>query len=867
MNEKLEIIVDADVKGLKDGLEQGEKALDDLGDKSKKSSKELQEAISSAAKATATAMAGVTAALAAGATAMVGLAESTREYRTGQEKLNTAFKTAGSNATTAYKTYSKLNSVIGDSDVAVEAASHLAKLTTNEKELEQWTKVCTGVYATFGDSLPIEGLTEAANETAKVGQVTGSLADALNWAGVNEDWFNEQLASCTTEQERQSLILSTLNGLYGEAAATYEKSAADIIAANEATERWNNSLANIGGAMEPVATGLKNLGSSLLEDLEEPARKAAEAFEEDILPAIEGVINFVSENGDVIATALTVAATAFVGYQASVLAAELATKGWTIATIAQEAAQMALNVVMNANPIGLVLTAIAAVTAGIVAWNAITDEANEKQDALNEEERALVDSIDDTTESIQARKTAFEESASSIMGEAEHAKNLVEELTKLADANGVVAEANQTRAQFILNELNDAYGTEYTMVDGVIQKYDELISSIYEVIEAKTASMLLDNKEQGYVEAIQGQSSALQTVVAAQKDYEAQLGVVEQSEKEYEQFYKQYQEKLADAKNQGDYRALASDVQKLSQLEANTTREKELLDEKEQKYDEAAQNYGDYTNTINDYENASAAILEGNYKEAIGILSNKSNAYFEYSEDVSQATQDAIDALYEEAVEAGIAAAEIKTNFENGVEGYTEEMVKESEQAYEDALDAWANAYSDAEDIGEDVGSGLANGMENKVPTLIQKAKSLISRIWSAMRSEAESNSPSKKTMRLGGDIGAGLEIGIDKSTDKVLKSAEELTRTAFLPIEASVQGVSWNGFDTLTSGTSLMPNLQTTNLANINSINTDRWYESQMNSNTPIILQVDGRTFAQISVDSINQLTRQVGSLPLKLV
>ena len=36
---------------------------------------------------------------------------------------------------------------------------------------------------------------ESANETAKVGQVTGSLADALNWVGISEDAFNEKLAA------------------------------------------------------------------------------------------------------------------------------------------------------------------------------------------------------------------------------------------------------------------------------------------------------------------------------------------------------------------------------------------------------------------------------------------------------------------------------------------------------------------------------------------------------------------------------------------------------------------------------------------------------------------------------------------------
>ena len=49
--------------------------------------------------------------------------------------------------------------------------------------MEKWTRIAAGVYGTFGDALPIEGLIEAANETAKTGKVTGVLADAINWAG------------------------------------------------------------------------------------------------------------------------------------------------------------------------------------------------------------------------------------------------------------------------------------------------------------------------------------------------------------------------------------------------------------------------------------------------------------------------------------------------------------------------------------------------------------------------------------------------------------------------------------------------------------------------------------------------------------
>ena len=118
--------------------------------------------------------AGIAAAAAAAGAALAAIAESTREYRTEQGKLTTAFETSGHSAEVAQQTYKALNGVLGDSGQAVEAANHLAKLTKNEKDLNTWTKICTGVYATFGDSLPIEGLTEAANETAKTGRSRAS---------------------------------------------------------------------------------------------------------------------------------------------------------------------------------------------------------------------------------------------------------------------------------------------------------------------------------------------------------------------------------------------------------------------------------------------------------------------------------------------------------------------------------------------------------------------------------------------------------------------------------------------------------------------------------------------------------------------
>lgn len=235
---------------------------------------------------------GFGAATAGGIAAIFGLSEATAEYTEDMGKLQTAFQTAGKTSEQATNTYRGMVGILGETDQAVEASNHLAQLCTSEQELSDWTTIAAGVYATFGDSLPLEGLTEAANETAKVGQVTGPLADAINWASASteqwsaalsghsgaqaafnaavaqgqskEDAFNAALAACNSEQERSQLITQTLNSLYGEAGAKYQELNADLIASRQAQSDFNGAMAEAGNAVRPIQTGLLQLGTTLL---------------------------------------------------------------------------------------------------------------------------------------------------------------------------------------------------------------------------------------------------------------------------------------------------------------------------------------------------------------------------------------------------------------------------------------------------------------------------------------------------------------------------------------------------------------------------------------------------------------------------
>ena len=247
-----------------------QKEIDDTSKKLKKSKidwESVGETVGKVGKAIGAGVAAMGAAIGAAAGAFLGLAESTREARENMGKLETGFTTAGHSAEDAKNTYTELYGILGDDGQATEAAAHLAKLTNNEKELATWTDIATGVYATFGDSLPIENLTEAANETAKTGAITGGLADALNWAGVSEDEFQASLDKCSTEQERQALITETLNGLYSDAAKKYREVNGDIIDAQKATASLNSAMAELGAIAEPIVTKLKQLAADLLQQI------------------------------------------------------------------------------------------------------------------------------------------------------------------------------------------------------------------------------------------------------------------------------------------------------------------------------------------------------------------------------------------------------------------------------------------------------------------------------------------------------------------------------------------------------------------------------------------------------------------------
>ena len=445
-------------------------------------------------------------------------------------------------------------------------------------------------------------------------------------------------------------------------------------------------------------------------------------------------------------------------------------------------------------PMGTAIGALLGLAAGLITDGILALAKNQVEptlDILTEAEREFIEASNLAAEAFRDQQKAEQETRDGISARMDHVSGLVAELKGLADETGRVQEKDEARVNFILNELKKATGEEYKLIDGVIQRYDVLCENIDQVIAAKKVDLLLDASAAGYTTALEEKDDAYETLILTEKDYLHQLGVVAKKEAEYADALKKHNA----AKLSGDSELISSTAIWLGEAETAKRIELNNLEEKKEAYKDAALAHQQYSNEIINYEEAMAASLSGNYEEAVDILGRKADTFGNYSKTVDKETAKVLDALAFEAIEAEHKARITKENFEKGAKGFTKPMVNEAETGYKEAMDAFADAYADAEDVGEDVGEGLSEGMENKRPGLLKKAKSLISNIISAMRKEADSHSPSKKTIDLGEDIGVGPGIGIENETDSAVKAAENQIAAVIDAYDSQSAADSGKGF------------------------------------------------------------------------
>ena len=414
------------------------------------------------------------------------LVESTSEYRRIMASLEVSSQKAGYTAEQTAQSYQQFYSVLGDEQSSATALSNLQALGLSQEDLSKMIDGTIGAWATYGDSIPIDSLAEAVNETIRTSKVTGTFADVLNWAGTSEDEFNKSLESANSETERANLVLKELSrqGLVS-AAEEWRNTNSAIVETNKASSDLNDALARAGDALSPMVAKVKEFAANLVNGFLDIAESSDIA-----IPAITGV-----------AAAIGVLAAASV-----------------VSKIGQLVSSLGLLATLT-NPFVLLGAAAAGVAAAIVAL------CNSEGEYVDYSEQ-FATRIQETTDQVNAHADAYDnllESAGASIETMQTEMGLVEqyvtELEKITDANGKVKEGYEERAAYLADYIN-------SKVPGAVEASGEEADAVYKVSDAieeliwqRQKEATLNALQPAYEEALLNQRQALTDYTQAMRDH------------------------------------------------------------------------------------------------------------------------------------------------------------------------------------------------------------------------------------------------------------------------------------------------------------------------------------------------------------
>lgn len=741
------------------------------------------------------------------ASSLSGLIDETMEYRKIMASLNTSSAKAGYTAEQTAASYQQLYGVLGDEQTAATALANLQALGLSQADLTKLTDAAIGAWATYGDSIPIDGLAESINETIRAGAVTGTFADVLNWAGTSEDKFNEKLSKCKTESERVNLVMQELakQGL-ADTAQAWRENNQDIVKTNQASAKMTETWAQLAKKASPVFAEIKT----------------------SIAEAALGVMEFAEQNKGLVATAGAVVGAA-AGFSAVTAAVKKTTETLEV-----------FGFKLSASPIFLLAGVITGAAVAIGVLDKAAENADPEMKALRDRTEELTSSADALTSSWQTMTDASKQQAENRIAEIDQAQQLADELKGLVDANGKVAASDQERAAGIYEIVNNLMpGLVKKTGEGEKANYD-FAKSIDAVIEKEKALALVEAYKDDYAEAVKTKAEAqknLSDALAQQYELElkmAQLeaagdydnvGKLQEQWAAIKETVKKQSELITSTENvTKSYEAMTSAIASGDYDKALTAAQSfgvDLADISQMSAQQIQAAYGDINNAIKTVENYlnSGSLTEAQRAQFTGILNELTVQKAQYEEQMAQTAiggaknfadglsseKSAVEGATKLVADASVAAMDIaQTALEKGHaggQGYAEGIPSavnlaetNARNLAQAAIDAAGAKKAGMETAGKDLGRGLANGLLGSIRLVTDAANQVAQAAMDKMRAAENfnENSPSKWAEETGEFVDEGLANGLVGGIGKVTAAVDKLSKVSKKTIK--------NNFDDITS-------------------------------------------------------------------
>lgn len=497
------------------------------------------------------------------------------------------------------------------------------------------------------------------------------------------------------------------------------------------------ALMNVNGNITTSKETLEEVDKIKFNGVERRTESLGRKFKTEItqpifdkaMPKLESAMDYVSNNmdhiidtikkvGEAMKIALAIGTvTKFVSSAVSGMTAVVN------AIKAAKDAQLLLNAAQKANLFGLI--AGLAVGAGI----AIYDYYNNLEDSLeptslvSEKTQELCDKLSDQRTKWEEAKDAADTNIKNKDAEFQYYEGLKAELDGIVDGNGRIKEGYENRAKFITEELGDVTGEEIEIVDGVIQKYDELSVKLDEVLLKKKGEAYANIYADQFSEALSGKDDALNAYMEAQNNYNSfrthtiytDSGQRNLRIAELEQSYENLRALGPDPTDDWFGGTLWTDFnnvkKELNQLKQEAADESTL----QQALMNAEDMYSEYSTTIANYQQLQQAITSGTKDELETSMYYLEN-HFATAETATSGY------LQRQAYRINNELGNTKTAVANGMAGVTQEDVTAMENMNIKAGIEWRKATSNAQKSMDDT---------------VAAAAELSGKLWSPMAAAA----------------------------------------------------------------------------------------------------------------------------------
>lgn len=268
---------------------------------------------------------------------------------------------------------------------------------------------------------------------------------------------------------------------------------------------------SLNNAFSSITTSVKNLGSNLKTSITNFSQTASSAQKLGV--------SLIGSAGLVVGLKATSNGMKEISEQGEVTASSLGKVAGGLASAAAGGAAIGASFGPLGALIGGVAGALSSVVSGMMSYQSEADKIINKSKDISEASKDMIKSYDE----IDKR---YSEESYQVL----YYQNLLNQLKKIVDENGNVKKGYEDRANFIVTTLNDAYGTEMQIIDGKIQKCQDEVENIQDIIDTKKREIALNIGEDKYEKALENRTTAYQNLMdaeseqkKAQKDYDAAL--------------------------------------------------------------------------------------------------------------------------------------------------------------------------------------------------------------------------------------------------------------------------------------------------------------------------------------------------------